>query len=177
VLSRGLSADEVSDVYHRYGALIERRCRLLMRDHAYGEDALQELLAVLLRRGESFREAESPYRWLCRAADRTCLDLLRRGKRLRDALSPDGLDALDPLGAAPGVDTEARLAALQSLGQLDEEQQALAIMLFVDGMSQGEAAAELGVSRVTVNKRAQRIRTQLGLATLEENQDQEASPS
>jgi RNA polymerase sigma-70 factor (ECF subfamily) len=166
VLHRGLSADEVSDVYHRYGALLERRCRLLMRDHSHAEDALQELLAVLLRRGESFREAESPYRWLCRAADRTCLDLLRRGKRVREALSlsSDGkIDSFDPIGPAPGVDPEARFAALQSLGQLDDDQQALAIMLFIDGMSQGEAAEELGVSRVTVNKRTQRIRTKLGL--------------
>lgn len=159
-------------MYHRYGALLERRCRLLMRDHAHAEDALQELLAALLRRGESFREAASPYRWLCRAADRTCLDLLRRSKRVREALSSDGLEELDPLGPAPGVDAEARLAALQSLGLLDEDQQDLAVMLFVDGMSQGEAAAELGLSRVTVNKRTQRIRAQLGLATLE---DEEAS--
>lgn len=163
-MPRGLSADEVSDVYHRYGALLERRCRLLMRDHAHGEDALQELLAVLLRRGESLRDAESPYRWLCRAADRTCLDLLRRGRRVREALSSDGLDELDPLGPAPGVDAEARLAALQSLERLDEEDQSLAILLFIDGMTQGEAADELGVSRVTVNKRAQRVRARLGLA-------------
>jgi RNA polymerase sigma-70 factor (ECF subfamily) len=134
-----------------------------MRDPAHAEDALQELVATLLRRGESFRAAESPYRWLCRAADRTCLDLLRRGKRVRDALSKDGLDALDPLGAAPGADTEARFAALESLEKLDHDQQELAIMLFIDGMSQGEAAVELGVSRVTINKRTQRIRSQLGL--------------
>ncbi|MBX3260140.1 MAG: sigma-70 family RNA polymerase sigma factor [Labilithrix sp.] len=165
MLSRGLSASEVSDVYHRYGALLERRCRLLMRDHALGEDALQELLAALLRRGQPLREAASPYRWLCRAADRTCLDLLRRGKRVREALSSDGLESLDPLGPAPGVDAEARLAALESLALLDDEQQTLAIMLFVDGMSQGDAAAELGVSRVTVNKRTQRIRSQLGLSS------------
>jgi RNA polymerase sigma-70 factor (ECF subfamily) len=171
----GLSADEVSDVYRRYGALLERRCRLLMRDHAHGEDALQELLTVLLRRGASFREATSPYRWLCRAADRTCLDLLRRSKHVREALSMDGMEALDPLGAAPGIDAEARCAALESLAMLDDDQQTLAIMLFVDGMSQGEAAEELGVSRVTVNKRAQRIRTQLGLHA-EATGSQEASP-
>ena len=86
---------------------------------------------------------------------------------MRDALSRDAERELDSLGAAPGVDTEGRLAALQSLAQLDDEQQALAIMLFVDGMSQGEAAAELGLSRVTVNKRTQRMRAQLGLSALE----------
>jgi RNA polymerase sigma-70 factor (ECF subfamily) len=131
-----------------------------MRDGALAEDALQEMLSTLLRRGETFREAKSPYRWLCRAVDRTCLDLMRRGKRVRDAMP---LEELDPIGPAPGVDPEARIAALQALAQLDDEQQSLAIMLFVDGMSQGEAATELGVSRVTVNKRAQAIRSKLGL--------------
>lgn len=155
-------------MYHRYGALLERRCRLLMRDHALAEDALQELLATLLRRGESLRSAGSPYRWLCRAVDRTCLDLLRRGKRVRSALAQDDLAALDPIGQAPGADAEARLAALQSLALLDDEQQSLAIMLFIDGMTQSEAAAELGVSRVTVNKRTQRIRARLGLGALAE---------
>lgn len=166
---RGLSADEVSQVYHRYGALLTRRGRLLMRDASLAEDALQEMLSTLLRRGETYREARSPYRWLCRAVDRACLDLMRRGKRVRDALP---LDELDPVGAAPGVDPEARFAALQELARLTGDQQSLAIMLFVDGMSQGEAAAELGVSRVTINKRAQEIRLRLGLPGKEEDASQ-----
>lgn len=162
-------------MYHRYGVLLGRRCRLLMRDVALGEDAVQELLAVLLRRGGAMREAASPYRWLCRAADTTCLDLLRRGRRVREALTMDGMAALDPFGPAPGVDAEARYAALQALAQLDDEQQALAIMLFVDGMTQGEAATELGVSRVTVNKRAQAIRARLGLAVNDHGDEEEVT--
>jgi RNA polymerase sigma factor (sigma-70 family) len=164
---RGLSADEVAALYGRYGVLLARRCSLLLRDRALGEDALQELLATLLRRGASFRGADAPYRWLCRAADRACLDLLRRGKRMRDALVPEGEPGLDAIGPAPGVDAEARLLALESLARLDEDQQTLAIMLFVDGLSQGEAATELGVSRVTLNKRVGRLRQQIGLEALE----------
>jgi RNA polymerase sigma-70 factor (ECF subfamily) len=155
----------VSDVVRRFGAVLERRCRLLLRDPALAQDALQDLCATLLHRGESLRDAQSKFRWLCRAADRTCLDLLRRRKHVRAALS---LDDLDPVGPAPGVDPEARWAAIEMLRDLDEEEQSLAIMLFVDGMSQGEAADELGVSRVTVNKRTQRIRQRLQL--------EEASP-
>ena len=153
---RGLSANEVSDVYQRFGALLSRRCLLLLRDQAQADDAVQELLSVLLRRGEGLRTADSPWRWLAR----TCIDLLRRGKHLRAAID---IDDLDPVGVAPGMDPEARCAAVESLQRLDEDQQMLAIMLFVDGLSQGEAAEELGVSRVTINKRAQALRTQLRL--------------
>lgn len=158
---RGLSAAEVSDVNQRYGALLARRCRLLLRDPAQADDAVQELLSVLLRRGEGLRAAESPYRWLCRVADRTCIDLLRRGRRLRTAMD---IDDLDPVGVAPGMDPEARCAVVESLERLDEDQQPLAIMLFVDGLTQGEAADELGVSRVTINKRAQEIRARLRIS-------------
>ncbi len=147
-------------MYRRYGALLSRRCRLLLRDSAQADDAVQELLCVLLRRGEGLRAAESPYRWLCRAADRACLDLLRRGKHLRAAVD---IDDVDPAGIAPGIDPEAQCAVVQSLAELNSEQQILAIMLFVDGLTQGEAAEELGVSRVTVNKRAQELRALLRL--------------
>lgn len=147
-------------MYRRYGPMLERRCRLLLRDDTLAEDAMQELVTVLLRRGEALREAESPYRWLCRAAERTSLDLLRRGKRVREALP---LDDVDRLGPAPGVDAEARRAVLESLERLAPDEQQLAILLFVDGLTQSEAAEELGVSRVTVNKRASHIRSRLRL--------------
>jgi RNA polymerase sigma-70 factor (ECF subfamily) len=160
VVVRGLSADEVSEVYRRYGALLERRCRLLLRDDALAEDALHELLTMLLHRGDSLRDCASPYRWLCRAAERTSLDLLRRRKRVREALP---IEDVDVLGPAPGADVEARRAVLEALERLVPDQQSLAIMLFVDGMTQGEAADELGVSRVTVNKRAQELRAALRL--------------
>lgn len=132
-----------------------------MRDRSRSQDALQELFASLLRRGEGFREAQAKYRWLCRAADRACLDLLRRDKRVREALP---IEEWDPVGPAPSVDPAARYSVLRALAELDDSEQALAIMLFVDGMSQGEAADELGLSRVTVNKRAQRIRELLRIS-------------
>jgi RNA polymerase sigma factor (sigma-70 family) len=71
---------------------------------------------------------------------------------------------MDPVGPAPGVDPAARLSVLRALADLEEPEQVLAVMLFVDGMSQGEAADELGVSRVTVNKRAQKIRDRLRIS-------------
>lgn len=151
-----------------------------MRDRSKAQDALQELFTALLRRGEGFREAQAKYKWLARAADRACLDLLRRDKHVRNALP---IEEWDPVGAAPSVDPAARYSVLRALSEMEDGEQALAIMLFVDGMSQGEAADELGVSRVTVNKRAQKIREQLRISQesskrlLEEPSAREQVPS
>jgi RNA polymerase sigma factor (sigma-70 family) len=66
----------------------------------------------------------------------------------------------DELGetAHPAVDIEARDAALKLLGTLSEQEMQIAVLLFVDGMSQGEIAEEVGISRVTVNKKIQALR-------------------
>ena len=145
-------------MYRRYGFVLGRRARLFLRDETLAQDAVQELLAVLLRRGESVREADSKYRWMCRAMDRVCLDLLRRTKRTREAMP---LEEVDQIGAAPGLDAVARRAVLESLERLGDLEQSIAIAVFVDGLSQGEVATELGCSRVTVNKHVQRIRSEL----------------
>jgi RNA polymerase sigma-70 factor (ECF subfamily) len=162
----GLSASEVAELYRRYGFVLGRRARLFLRDETLAQDAVQELLAVLLKRGESVREADSAFRWMCRALDRVCLDLLRRTKRSREALP---LDEVDVIGPAPGIDAVARRAVLESLEKLDEREQAIAIAVFVDGVTQGEVAGELGLSRVTINKHVQKIKASLlSTLTLEE---------
>src|SRR6478735_11793475 len=107
---RSLSSAEAVALYRRYGPLLVRRARLLLRDLALADDAVQELMAVLLRRGGAVADAAAPYRWLCRALDRVCLDLLRRGKRTREALS---LTEVDAIGPAPGLDAEARRIVLR----------------------------------------------------------------
>jgi RNA polymerase sigma factor (sigma-70 family) len=56
------------------------------------------------------------------------------------------------------VDVALREAVVSLLMALGEEEQHIAVLLFVDGMTQGEIASELGLSRVTVNKRVQALR-------------------
>ena len=169
----GLSASEVGDLYRRYGFVLGRRARLFLRDDALAQDAVQELLAVLLKRGQSLREADSAYRWMCRALDRVCLDLLRRTKRTREALQ---IDDVDVIGPAPGIDAVARRAVLESLERLDDRDQSIAIAVFVDGVTQGEVADELGCSRVTVNKTVQRIKAAL-VSELDSSPDLSEVPS
>jgi RNA polymerase sigma-70 factor (ECF subfamily) len=148
-----LRADEVAVLYERYGYFVLRRCRAILRDPALADDALQETFVKVLRGGAAVREADEPLRWLYRVADRCCFDVLRRRRRSPVTLSPD-----EGRGKHPGVEIEIRDAVLRLLAGLDEDEMRIAVMLVVDGMSQGEIAAEVGLSRVTVNKRVQSIR-------------------
>jgi RNA polymerase sigma factor (sigma-70 family) len=162
--SVGLTCPELAGVYRRYGGYLRRRARLVTRDATLAEDALHEACLNLLRSGSGFREAKQPLAWLYRVVDRASLDQLRRGKRLRQAAPFDDLDQLAP---PPGVDHDMRLRVLELLGDFDEGSAEIALMAFVDGMTQGEIAEELGYSRVTINKRVQAIRAR-ALASLED---------
>ncbi len=152
----GLTSAEVTQIYSRYGFLLLRRARLITRDVALAEDAVHEALIQLLSSGAGFREATHPLRWLQVVVDRKSIDQLRRGKHVRGAATLDDpeLQAL----AHPGVDVEARDAALKFLGELDATDQRIVVAAYVDGMSQEQIALEVGFSRVTVNKRLQAIK-------------------
>ena len=58
----------------------------------------------------------------------------------------------------PAIEIELRDTVIALLSSMNLQEQQIAVFLFVDGMSQGEIADELGVTRVTVNKRVQALR-------------------
>jgi RNA polymerase sigma-70 factor, ECF subfamily len=153
LLDRSLGSEEVSALYAKYGFFLRRRCRTILRDEALADDALQEAFVKVMRGGAAIREADEPLRWLYRVVDRCCFDALRK---LRRAAETTG--EAEGASAHPGVAIELRDAVLRLLGTFDEKQMRIALLLFVDGLSQGEIAEEVGVSRVTVNKKIQAIR-------------------
>jgi RNA polymerase sigma factor (sigma-70 family) len=156
-MSEGLTRGEVLDLYRKYGAFLRRRCVTLLRDPVLADDAFQDIFLKLFRAGSGVRAADEPLRWLYRVADRTCFDQLRKarhGKRsspIEDV--PEELQLQHP-----GTEPEMSRAAAELLSHLDQEDQQIAVMAFVDGMNQQEIADELGYSRMTVIKRIARLR-------------------
>ncbi len=108
----------------------------------------------VMRGGGAIREADAPLRWLYRVVDRCCFDVLR--KRRRSLESPS--DGEGTHAVHPALAIELRDAVVRMLHTLDETEMRIAVLLFVDGLSQGEIAEEMGVSRVTINKKIQGIR-------------------
>jgi RNA polymerase sigma-70 factor (ECF subfamily) len=156
-MGEGLTSAELKEVHRRYGPFLRRRCLILLRERALADDAFQEVFMKLLRHGAPFRSAPHPMRWLHRVTDHACFDLLRTRRRSRLA-SP--LDEAEDL-VHPGVAPDVRHAVLDALSGLSDEDKQIAVLAFVDGMSQQEIADDVGYSRVTVNKRIAAIRERL----------------
>ncbi len=155
-MAAGLSNAEVAEVYRVYGALVLRRCRLVLRDAALADDALQEVFVKVMRYGAELRTVDAPLRWLYRVADRCCFDLLAKAKRRRES----ELD-VDLAGAHPEAGLVSRQVWRGLLAKLNDADRQLAVLAFVDELSQGEIADEIGCSRQTVNKRLGLIRERL----------------
>jgi RNA polymerase sigma-70 factor (ECF subfamily) len=149
-----LTSEEAARLYQQYGYFLLRRCRTILRDRSVADDALQQAFEKVLRSGGAVRRADQPLRWLYRVVDRCCFDILRRRRRILESSA----EAMTGSTCHPDVGIEARDAALKLLATMSEQEMAIAVLLFVDGMSQGEIAEEVGVSRVTVNKRVQVLR-------------------
>ena len=157
---------DVAKLYAEYGYFLFRRCYAYLGDAASAHDAVQEVFVRALCNAHTFRGEAGPRTWLCRIADHLCVDLLRR--RGRSPVRPESgqLDA----EIAPQVRTDegdTLVLARRLLEQLEPESQRLAVLYYVDELTQDELARELGVSRRTIGKRLQalfvRERALLGL--------------
>jgi len=148
--SSELTEAELAEVYVSYGALLLRRCRRLLVDGQAAEDALHEAFVKIWRHGASYREATSRIGWLYRTVDRCCFDALAARARRKE----EPLEQAARVAAAPGHDEAADWQIVRLfLHRLDERLQQVAVMHWVDEMTQEEIAAAIGWSRQTVCKK------------------------
>lgn len=153
---------DVEGHYLRYGPMVLRRCRALLRNDAKAEDAMQDAFVSLLR-FEGRLEDEAPGALLLRIATNVCLNRLRTERR-----HPE--DAADDLVLRIAVEdgAEARASARSFLGRLfpsDDPLAAstgsLAVMHLLDGMTLEEVARESRLSVSGVRKRLRGLKGRL----------------
>jgi RNA polymerase sigma factor (sigma-70 family) len=155
--------DELAGLYSEHGYLVLRRCVAYLGDASRAQDALQEVFVRALRSAESFRAEVDPRRWLCRIADHLCIEILRRDRQSISASevaegSTESAQVSELQSALMGDDGEALRTARSLMHALDGQSQRLAVLCFVDELTQDEIAAELGLSRRTVGKRIKALR-------------------
>jgi len=131
--------------YEQYAPLIYARCRRILRDEQGARDATQDVFERCLRRRDEMREGRELLSWLYRAATSACLNALRN-MRTRDR--HDAVVAASRAATTDGVAGPGQIVEL--LRGLDERTQAIAIYVYVDGMTQAEAAQLARVTDRTV---------------------------
>lgn len=151
-----MTEGDVASAYERYGHLVLRRCARLLRDAAAAEDALQDVFTRLWKYGDAFQDADSKLGWLYRVSDRCCFDALdRRQRRGEESLEAHPLDR-------PGEDAaraiEDRDVVLRFLARFDPRIRQVAVLHFMDEMTQEEIAVATGWSRQTVHKKLSLVR-------------------
>jgi RNA polymerase sigma-70 factor, ECF subfamily len=147
-----------AEVCRRYAGSILRRARGILGDPAEAEDAAQEILLLVMTKGNQFRGASDPGTWIYRVTTNLCLNRLREGRR-RSAREqrPEASSWLGWAPADPYERFEARATLHAILARLDGLAQQVFVYRFLDGMDQEEIAVATGKSRRTVGKRLREI--------------------
>jgi RNA polymerase sigma-70 factor, ECF subfamily len=150
---------EFTERYRAFAPLVFRRCRRLLGEEAEASDATQEVFVQLLLYAERLRFGcgEDCLRWLYRVSTHLCVKRLVRARRC-ELREPSALPEV-----AVGCGAEARLVSRETLARVlaavDERAQAVFVLAFLDGLTQEEIAGVLEVSRRTVVKKLERLRS------------------
>ena len=146
-------------LYRRYGPMVMRRCRRILRDEEEARDAAQDVFVQLLMRQKRLRD-DAPSSLLYRMATNLCLNRIRDAGRRRTA--PDSALVEQIAG---WDETEGRTEARDMLTRLFRREPAstrtMAFLHFVDGMTLEEVAGEVGMSVSGVRKRLRGLRASL----------------
>lgn len=149
---------DVEALSRRYGPMVLRRCRQLLRDRDQALDACQDVFVRVLERRERLT-MEFPSSLLYRIATNVCLNRIRDRGRTPDAA--DGSDATlfaIATSGRPGAGSHARLLLEWLFDRNPESSRTIAVLHYVDGLTLEQVAAETGMSVSGVRKRLRKLR-------------------
>jgi RNA polymerase sigma factor (sigma-70 family) len=139
----------LEELYRRHAAAVYGRCRYLLRHDDAARDATQDVFVKALGALPELEAAASPTGFLLRAATNHCLNLLRASRAAwRDEVARVARERTER-----GIEPESRELVRALLGTAPPEAQEIAVLYFVDELTQVEIAALTGRSLPTVRKR------------------------
>jgi len=145
----GRPAGLLEELYRRHAAAVLGRCRYLLREEEAARDATQDVFVSALRALPELEAATSPTAFLLRTATNHCLNVMRASRAAwRDEVARLARDRRER-----GIEPDSRELVRVLLGAAPPEAQEIAVLYFVDELTQAEIAAETGRSLPTVRKR------------------------
>jgi RNA polymerase sigma factor (sigma-70 family) len=149
---------DVEAAYVRYGPMVLRRCRRLLRDEEAAVDAMHDVFVALVRNGARL-EDRGLSSLLYRIATNTSLNALRTTRRRRE--DREGAELLERIADArdPGEGVLSRVFVERVLGRVPVKTKELAVLHLVDGMTLEEVARVSGLSVSGVRKRLRTLKS------------------
>ena len=156
---KDLRGIDIEACYTRYGPMVLRRCRLMLRDEQAAFDAMQEVFLKVLARRRRLT-GDYPSALLYRIATNTCLNRIRDDKR-HDLLKYVYVLRRDALAEDFGRGGSARNILEHILDREKGATRNIAVMYFIDGMTLKEISAAANLSVSGVHKRLDRVRRKI----------------
>ena len=147
---------DIAAWYERYGPMVIRRCRALLRNDDEAMDAVQDVFINLINARGRLKDT-FPSSLLFTIATNVCLNRLRKRKREAGDLASvvdEAFVAVD--GSFDQVD--AKLLAEVILEDESEEMRTICFMYYADGMPLREIGDAVGLSVSGVRKRLEVFR-------------------
>lgn len=150
---------DVEGLWTRYGGLVLRRCRQLLRDEEEALDVTQDVFVQLLRR-RSHLEVRYPSSLLWRIATNLSLNRLRDRRAAPEPVEDTTLQRLARL-EDPEPGAEARFTLHRLFARHQPSTRLIATLHFVDGLTLEQTAREVGLSVSGVRRRLRGLRETL----------------
>ncbi len=147
---------DVEALYVRYGPMVLRRCRRLLRDEEQAVEAMQDTFVQVIRFQHRL-DAEAPSSLLYRMATNTCLNRIRATRRRPEDADSDLITKIAVLPDSAGQPI-ARLLLERIFAQESESTRTMAVLHLLDGLTLQEVADEVGLSVSGVRKRLRALK-------------------
>lgn len=146
----------IEDLYKKYGPMVLRRCRFLLKNEEKALDAMQDVFVNLITNSEKI-EVTYPSSLLYRMATNICLNIIRSEQR-----HPETIDDEIFKYIADYNDPADNISANDLLNSIFRDEKAstreIAIMLYLDRMTLEQTALQTGLSVSGVRKRMRTLK-------------------
>jgi RNA polymerase sigma-70 factor, ECF subfamily len=152
----GGSVLDVEALYRKYGPMVLRRCRSLLKDEEKARDAMQETFVRVLR-GRDRLTGDAPSSLLYCIATNVCLNVMRSEKARPESA---GDEMLESIAGSDDVEAlgEARVLAEGIFEKEEPSTRAMAVLHYVDGLTLEETASRVGLSVSGLRKRLEGLK-------------------
>jgi RNA polymerase sigma-70 factor (ECF subfamily) len=150
------SSIDVEALWDRYGPMVLRRCRGLLRNEDEAMDVCQDVFVKVLERGDALH-ATYPSTLLYRMATNLSLNCIRdRGR----AAQPTDDAVLNAIAMAGDFEDRSLIGVVldRIFGRHPESSRTIAVLHYVDGLTLEEVGSVVGMSVSGVRKRLRALK-------------------